>query len=330
MSASAAPLAPHSCSVVLCAYTDRRWDDLSAAIMSLSQQPAATQIVVAVDHNQALAARLRGAFPYITVVENTNAPGLNHARNAGVAASQGAIIAFIDDDALPDADWVERMLRPYQDASVIGVGGSIEPNWPASRPDWFPPEFDWVVGCTYRGMPEQPTAVRNVIGCNMSFRREAFDLIGGFHFGRVGALAIGSENDETEFCIRLGNALPQAKIIYSPDIHVLHRVTPERLKLRYFVRRCFSEGISKSKLSRHVGQQKSLASERTYTMRTLPLGVVSGLSDALRGRVHGLKRAAMIILGFGSTVAGFVYGRLRRSSPPMTTAPRPQMVHTDT
>lgn len=314
-SALLAPAASLSCSVVICAYTERRWDDLSAAILSLSQQPAATQIIVAVDHNPALADRLRKAFPHITITENRAAAGLNHARNAGVAAAQGDIIAFIDDDALPDAHWAERMLAAYADPTVIGVGGSIEPNWAGSRPNWFPQEFDWVVGCTYRGMPEQPAPVRNLIGCNMSFRREAFDLVGGFTIGRVGKLALGNENDETEFCIRLGNAVPEAKILYAPDIHVLHRVTAERMTARYFVKRCFSEGISKSKLSHLVGKQKSLASERTYTLRTLPSGVLRGLGDVLNGKSSGFARAAAILFGLATTVAGYGYGRLWLRTP---------------
>ena len=50
-------------------------------------------------------------------------------------------------------------------------------------------------------------------------------------------------------------------------------------------------------------------------MRTLPLGVARGISDALRGRLSGLARAGMIIVGLSTTVAGFAYGRLRRSAP---------------
>ena len=61
-----------------------------------------------------------------------------------------------------------------------------------------PREFNWVVGCTHRGMPSTTAPVRNLIGCNMSFRREVFSRIGGFRdqIGRVGARPSGC--DETE------------------------------------------------------------------------------------------------------------------------------------
>ena len=100
------------------------------------------------------------------------------------------------------------------------MGGAIEPLWESDRPRWFPPEFDWVVGCTYRGMPCEPKPVRNLIGCNMSFRREVFAQIGGFRdeIGRVGARPSGC--DETELCIRLGQRLPHALLLYSPCARV--------------------------------------------------------------------------------------------------------------
>ena len=60
---------------------------------------------------------------------------------------------------------------------------------PASRPGWFPDEFDWVVGCTYQGTRTTPGPVRNMLGANMSFRTAELRQIGGFRegIGRVGA-----------------------------------------------------------------------------------------------------------------------------------------------
>src|SRR5439155_542168 len=78
-----------------------------------------------------------------------------NARTTGIdRADRGDVIAFLDDDAVAEPDWLETMLRAYGDGSVMAVGGRIEPLWAAGRPGWFPPEFDWVVGCTYVGLPE--------------------------------------------------------------------------------------------------------------------------------------------------------------------------------
>ena len=93
------------------------------------------------------------------------------------------------------------MSQPFQDPTVIGAGGAATPAWAAEPPSWFPVEFYWVVGCSYRGLPERRAVVRNPLGCNMAFRKRAFSQVGGFRsdFGRVGANPIGVE--ETEFSL---------------------------------------------------------------------------------------------------------------------------------
>jgi hypothetical protein len=303
----------HSCAVILCAYTEARWADLVAAVASLQRQTLPPdEIIVAVDHNPTLATRVRCELAGVVVTENRSARGLSGARNAGIAAAQSAIIVFLDDDAAAAPDWLAQIAAAFADPTIAGTGGAIEPAWHAGRPAWFPAEFDWVVGCTYRGMPERPARVRNLIGCNMAFRREVFARIGGFRIGRVGALSMGQENDETELCIRLATASPAAGLLYQPAARVQHSVPPGRATPRYFARRCFSEGMSKASLTRQVGSGPGLASERAYTLRTLPQGVLHGLGDALlRGDPAGLLRAGAIVAGFTTTLAGFGFGRAR-------------------
>lgn len=303
----------HTISVVLCAYTEARWPDLLLAVDSLrSQYVLPDEIIIAVDHNPTLAARLRAALPDVLVVENAGARGLSGARNAGIAAARGSLIAFLDDDAIAAPDWLARLTVAYNDPQVLGAGGAIEPHWLGGRPAWFPAEFDWVVGCTYRGMPQAPAPVRNLIGCNMSFRREVFAAIGGFRIGRVGALSIGQENDETELCIRLAAARPGAILRYLPDAVVQHSVPMQRATLRYFVRRCFSEGMSKAALARQAGAGPSLSTERAYVRKTLPAGVGRGLRDAARGDLSGLLRAGTIVAGLAVTGAGYLMGLVTR------------------
>src|SRR5690606_7231752 len=137
----------------------------------------------------------------VIVVENHEAQGVSGARNAGLEVARAPIIAFIDDDGIADPDWLERVRSGFDDAAVIGVGGSVDPLWERRRPAWFPREFDWVIGCTYESMPKKPEPVRNLITCNMAVRRDVFDIVGGFELalGRLGTTPLGC--DETEFCI---------------------------------------------------------------------------------------------------------------------------------
>lgn len=300
-----------TCSVIICAYTDERWDDLLAGIAAVQAQTMPVhELIVVIDHNPALLARLRAARPGVTAVENRGERGLSAARNSGIAAASGEVLAFVDDDAVAAPDWLERIAAWFADGSVAGVGGPAQPAWQAGRPAWFPEEFDWVVGCTYRGMPTDARQVQRLIGCNMAFRREVFEVIGGFRsgIGRVGSYPIAGE--ETELSIKIGQRWPHRRLMYDPAAAVAHRVPAARATFAYFRTRAFCEGISKALVAGQVGQRDGLAAERSYVSQALPLGVLRGLADALRGDAAGLGRAAAIVAGLGITVFGYGRGRL--------------------
>jgi glucosyl-dolichyl phosphate glucuronosyltransferase len=306
-------------SVVICAYTQARWHDLVAAVHSVHGQSMQPQdIIVVVDHNPLLLERVHTEVPHVIAVENQEAQGLSGARNSGIAAATGAVIAFLDDDGVAAPDWLEQLLPAYANPEVIGVGGTVEPLWLHGRPPWFPAEFDWVVGCTYRGMPEVAAPVRNLIGCNMSFRREVLAGVGGFRsgIGRVGTYPAGCE--ETELCIRVGRRWPSKTLLYEPRARVQHRVTARRARWGYFRSRCYAEGLSKALVAQAVGAGDGLASERAYTLRTLPRAVVRGVADSLRGDLSALTRAGAIMAGLAVTTAGYLMGTVAepRATPP--------------
>ncbi len=301
-------------SVLICAYTLDRLDALAMAIESVQAQTApAHEIVLAIDHSPELLAECRRRWPGLVVVENCEEQGLSGARNSGVAECGGEVIAFLDDDAVAAPDWLARIGEAYGDPTVLGVGGAVRPAWLERKPAWFPPEFDWVVGCTHTGMPQEPAAVRNLVGANMSFRREVLTEVGGFRheLGRVGTIPAGCE--ETDLCIRIRQRRPDGEILYDPAAAVDHAVPASRGKLRYFISRCRGEGRSKAILAGLVGSDSGLEEERSYVRRTLPLGVLRGFGGALRGDPGGIARASMIVTGLLTTTAGYVSaGRQRR------------------
>jgi glucosyl-dolichyl phosphate glucuronosyltransferase len=296
-----------SASVVVCSYTEDRWDDLRAAVDSLARQTVLPhEIVVVVDHNDVLLDRAERAFAAAVVVPNKEGRGLSGARNTGVAQATGDVVAFLDDDAAAASTWLETMLAAYADPRVVGVGTTVAAQWPAGRPGWFPPEFDWVVGCSYVGLPERTGPVRNPIGAAMSFRRSVFDHVGGFsaELGRVGTLPLGCE--ETEFCIRIRQAQPEAVILFEPSATVRHRVGAGRTTVAYFLRRCFAEGVSKATVGSRVGRDDALSTERVYVRRVLPRAVRRGLTSPREG-----WRAASVVLGLTVTSAGYLRGAAR-------------------
>ncbi|MFD4458835.1 glycosyltransferase [Nocardia sp. NPDC058480] len=295
-------------SVVICSYAEDRWDTLVLAVTSIqAQSRPAEEIVVVIDHNTALLDRAR-TLPGVTVVANRDASGLSGARNTGTAVSTGDIVAFLDDDAFADADWLAELAAPYADPAVLGVGGLVTANWLTARPSWFPPEFDWVVGCSYRGMATGRAAVRNMIGANMSFRRELLVESGGFHIdlGRVGTRPLGCE--ETELCIRLQRGHPDGVHVYEPAARVWHSVPGTRATWSYFRSRCYSEGLSKAKVSVLAGSDRALASERSYLRSTVPLGVLRNLGAGLRGRLWGFVTAVVMMVGVMATAIGYAAG----------------------
>ena len=303
--------APVDFSVVICAYADERWDDLTRALASVRAQslPPAETIVVC-DHNEPLRARTAEAFPWARVIANDGRQGLSDARNSGVQAAAGSVVAFLDDDAVAAPSWLATLRDAYGDPRVIGVGGAASPAWDTARPRWFPEEFDWVVGCSYRGLPTRVAPVRNPLGCNMSFRREAFAVVGGFDtsVGRVGRVPVGGE--ETEFCIRLRHRMPDRWVLYHPAAEVRHRVREDRTTWRYFRARCYAEGVSKARVTALVGAASGLASERRHAALTLPLGLMRHLASVVRTPgSQGLLRAGSIVAGLTYTVAGYVVGR---------------------
>lgn len=306
-------------SVIICAYTEDRWNDLLAAVASVQNQSRpVSEIIVVIDHNPALLARVQAALPGVITIENKGQRGLSGARNSGIALAQSDIIAFMDEDAVAAPDWLAYLCAGYTRPEVIGVGGTIEPLWLNGRPAWFPQEFNWVVGCTYLGMPLSAAPVRNLIGCNMSFRRELFAAAGGFRsgIGRVGTLPVGCE--ETELCIRAGRLFPDSIFLYQPLASVQHRVPPGRATWRYFRSRCYFEGRSKALVTALQGKQDGLATERTYTQKTLPRGIWQGIADSSNGNPAGLARSAAIAAGLTITVAGYLTGKLYSQGIPAT------------
>jgi GT2 family glycosyltransferase len=306
---------PVGVSVVICAYTEERWPLLEAAVISvLSQEPEPTEVIVVVDHNSRLHTRLEQRFPQVQVHPNGFTRGLAGARNTGVAACRGDVMAFLDDDARAEPGWLAAHARHYGEDDVVGVGGRVLPDWEAGPPPWFPDEFAWVVGCTHSGIRPHLHQIRNPIGANMSFRRSSVQAVGGFHegLGRVGAVPLGCE--ETELAIRLTHTAPSARIVYEPAAVVLHHVPAGRANWDYFRKRCWAEGLSKAHVSRLAGARDGLSEERGYVSKTLPAGIGRSIREAtLRRDRQPLARAGAIVAGLAVTTGGYVTGRVRPS-----------------
>jgi glycosyltransferase involved in cell wall biosynthesis len=247
-------------SIVTTVYTLDRLKDINELLGSLNAQTYRnTETLVVAERSAELADSIKKyiaekGYANMRVLFNQGEWGSYPSRNLAIGEAKGDIIAFVDDDALPFPNWVERMVRVYsEDSSVVGVTGPILPLWQDKSMKWFPRELYWIFSCTYRELAER-TEVRNGFCTNLSFLREAFESCGRFKSSLVGEGWGKSDwqqpaSQETEFCIRVKKGTGK-RIVYDPGVRVRHKVYSYRLSSGFLARRAYWEGYAKAMLNR--------------------------------------------------------------------------------
>jgi GT2 family glycosyltransferase len=309
-----------SVSVILCAATLDEWEHLRRAARSVREQTeAACEIIVVVDRCPALLKRAGFEFARldVSVIPNRLEKGPSGARNTGAAEAHGDVVAFLDHDAAAHPDWIARLADHYEDPGVLGVGGLVEPEWEdGGRPRWFPAELDWVVGCSYGGMPASSTPVRRFVAANMSFRRTVLQESGGFSsaLNRAGAIPPGCE--DVELCSRVSQRNPGGILMYEPAAAVRHKIPRQRQTWTYLRSRCYAEGLSEARVARTARAVGTHTAERSYVRSAVAGGIWRSLADAGRGKLAGLQAAIALITAVTVIRAGYLAGRVAgRSSP---------------
>lgn len=320
-------------SVIICAYTAERLKDIHEAVESvLAQTLRPHEVIIAIDHNKQLYEILKSYYltaqlsqptkltqqtqrtistPQIKIVLNEGAPGLSETRNVGIRAASGEIIAFIDDDAVAEKDWLLYLVKPFEDERVVAVGGRTIPLWlNGRRPSWFAEELDWIVGGTYKGLPLNGNRIRNVAGGNAAFRKMGAEKAGLFRSetGRVGATTGCGE--EAEFCVRISRALPEALIVYQEHATIRHKVAPCRTTWGYLWQRSYNEGFYKAKVQKlHQPTQQALSTENSYLRYLLSKSIPQRLARFYRK--GSLAQIVAIMVCIAATAMGYLVGRAR-------------------
>ncbi|MDD4877130.1 MAG: glycosyltransferase family 2 protein [Dehalococcoidales bacterium] len=301
-------------SVIICAYTMERLNDIHEAVASVMAQTLKPhEVIIAVDHNQELFQRLKTELPpEVKIVLNEGVQGLSETRNVGIRTATGDIVAFIDDDAVAEKDWLRNLTKHFENSEVLAVGGRAVPDWSeGKRPLWFPEELDWIVGCTYKGLPTNKNEIRNVPGCNMAFRKNVCQEAGLFksEFGRIGKMRGVAE--ESELCIRIKQMRKKGTIIYEYDSVIHHKVPSWRLNLKYLTQRSYDEGFYKNMINRVFAEsdKKSLSTEDSYLRYLLFTSIPGRLRYFYRQ--NSLLQMGAIIIGIAATGAGYLVGRLK-------------------
>jgi glycosyltransferase involved in cell wall biosynthesis len=195
-------------SVIVCAYNAERTMDRCLASLEKLNYPNHEAIVVN-DGSTDATREICERYDFVRLINQDN-QGLSAARNVGLKASTGEIIAYTDSDCMADPDWLTYLVARFQSSTFAAVGG---PNLP-------PPDDSLVASCVAVS-PGAPAHVllddevaEHIPGCNMAFRRDALEAISGFDpiFRTAG--------DDVDVCWRLQNS--GYKIGFSPAAVVWH------------------------------------------------------------------------------------------------------------
>lgn len=226
--------------------------------------------------------------------------GLSAARNAGAAVARGEVLAFTDDDCEPDADWLARLVRVYQDGRFSAAGG---PNLPPPARCWQEAVVAAAPGAPSHVMLDDEEA-EHLPGCNLTVRKEAFDAVGGFdpRFRTAG--------DDVDFCWRLRDA--GHRLGFAPGAFVWHRRRPS---LRAFLRQQAGYGRAEKLLMAKHPARFSSGGEAKWSGFVYGGGPVRAAGDSVI--YHGPMGAAGYqsivnrMLPLRGIAAGFVSPRTR-------------------
>lgn len=276
-------------SIIICSYN--RANYIGEALDALYQQSAPLDQfeVLVIDNNSSdgtpkvfeewRLAHPNGHFHYTTETKQ----GASFARNTGAALAISDWLCFIDDDAVANKDFVEKIIQHiklYPDR--VGFGGRIIPRYVPAEPKWMSYYVSSMVG----NFDYAPTACafengKYPLESNMVVNKKTFDLIGGFNTnlpGVVGTLRIGGEGKDLFYKIMaLGN-----KIYYDPSIIVEHVVEVKKLTKEYLYRVASGIGRGERARTKAISQKSYLFKMLEYLLK-LGASIILGLKYALQG-----------------------------------------------
>lgn len=234
-------------SCIICTYNRDRY--LAKALDSLLHQslPPSLYEIILVDNastdTTAEIARHYQSTPHFSYIYEAR-QGLSIARNRGISAAKGQYIAFLDDDAIAAPHWLSQMIQVFSEYSdVVALGGKIDLIWELPPPDWLTKGMQaFFAKLDISDKPIYLDPPLHVYGCNMAFRKEALQAIGGFNekLGITGEKMLTSEEILVQDILRKKGG----RIFYDPAIAVQHHVQPEKMTQEWFLKRFMGQGES--------------------------------------------------------------------------------------
>jgi glycosyltransferase involved in cell wall biosynthesis len=232
--------------------------------------------------------------------------GRSAALNAGVAASSGSHVGFIDDDEQVDPTWYEQIFAAFTEQDIDFIGGPYVPRFESTVPEWLPRDYNSVIGVVDGGTERVPFD-RNypgiLMGGNAVFTRQILEKVGPYStsLGRSGNTLLSCEDEDMyERLLTAG-----ARGVYVPELIIYHFVPTARLTKRYHRSWCFWQSVSSAVLDQ---------------IRPRPIPYILGVPRYFYGRaLRGMLRLANVMNTEPASrfsnelslweLAGFFYGK---------------------
>ncbi|GAB3880247.1 glycosyltransferase family 2 protein [Terrabacter terrigena] len=278
------PEAP-SLSVDVVVATFNRPDNVRTCLEHLARQTRTPHEIVVVDSSpHRLTADVVAGFPGVRYIRNDAGPGtLATSRAIGVAETGSDVVAFIDDDAYAEPDWLENILARYADPSVGAVGGRASNGRPGEEHEGHDAVGRLLPDGTLTGNFAADTGrdldVDHVLGANMSVRRSALEEIGGI----VDLFPGTCLREESDIMLRLGRA--GHRIVYTPAALVEHVAAPYTKGRRFDVRYTFYGHRNHVVLLSHAFGMGAPILRRFYGVALREVG--ANVADGARAVVTG-------------------------------------------
>jgi GT2 family glycosyltransferase len=262
-------------SVIVCTYNGSR--TIGQCLNGLAQLDYGDFEVIVVDDGSTDATASIATRPGVRLIRTKNR-GLSSARNTGIAAASGQIIAFIDDDAWPDPHWLTYLAESFRSTTYAGVGG---PN--------VPPEDDGPIARAVAHAPGGPIHVlitdreaEHIPGCNMAFRADRLREIGGFdpQFRIAG--------DDVDLCWRMLDA--GWTLGFSPAAMVWHR---RRNSIKGYWTQQLNYGKAEAMLERKWPSKYNALGHVTWSGRLYDKGYLRLMGHTRRRIYHGTWGSAL-------------------------------------
>lgn len=316
-----------SASVVIATY--RRPDHVRECLEHLARQTVAPVRIIVVDASPDTRTKdVVAGFAGVEYRRNERGIGATATSRAiGIADVEEDVVAFIDDDAYAEPEWLERILRPYADPRVAAVGGRARNGQPGEEQEG--------IGRIGKLLPDgrltgyfaadsgQPVEVDHLLGANMSVRMSAVRELGGIRDFYPGTCL----REETDIALRMRRA--GMRIVYTPDAIVRHvagqyaRGRRFDARYRYYGTRNHVVLLTTTLGYRDPHVRRYLGSAVTGAGRDLVRGFISvgdparrGLGSKTRGVLGGFRRAGVDLVGTAAGILASVRATtlLRRTS----------------